>query len=111
MTRVRVRRLPPAVLAVDVLVHHPALERAGAVQGRARDDVADVVRLHPLEQFADALGLELEHALGVAALQQLVRLGVVERQLVQVVVDRSSSSSRADRPGQLRPRFGDRESS
>src|SRR5215207_416302 len=55
--RVRVRRLPPPVLAVDVLVHHPALERAGAVQGRARDDVPDVVRLHPLEQLADALPL------------------------------------------------------
>ena len=33
-----------------------------------------------LEQLADAVGLELEYALGVAALQELVGVGIVERQ-------------------------------
>ncbi|MBV8677815.1 MAG: DNA polymerase III subunit alpha [Planctomycetaceae bacterium] len=72
------------MLAVDVGIHHAAAERAGAVQRRAGDDVADVVRPHPLQQLADAVRLELEHPLGVAALQQLVRLRVVDRQLVDV---------------------------
>ena len=81
---VGVRHRLAAVLAVDVGVHHAAVERAGPVQGRAGDDVADVVRPQPLEQLADAVRLELEHALGVAALQQRVRLRVVQRQLVDV---------------------------
>ena len=93
--RVRVGRLLAAVLAVDVGVHHAAAERAGAVQGRAGDDVADVVRLHALEQLADAVGFELEHALGVAALQQGEGRRVVERQLVQVDAVRRASSRSA----------------
>jgi hypothetical protein len=44
-------------------------ERPRPVQGGAGDDVTDVVRLQPLEQLADAVRLELENALGVAALQ------------------------------------------
>ena len=50
-------------------------------------EVADVVRLHPLQQLADAVRFQLEHALGVAALEQRVRLGVVQRQVVQVDLD------------------------
>ena len=84
MTGCGVGRLLAAVLAVDVSIHHAAVERAGTIEGRAGDDVADVVRLQPLEQFADAVRLELKHALGVAALQQGVGLRVVQRQLVQV---------------------------
>ena len=45
----------------------------------------------PLEQLADAVGFELEHALGVAALQQGVGLRIVERQLVEVDLDRRAS--------------------
>ena len=77
-------RLLAAVLAVHVSVDHAAVERAGTIERSAGDDVADVVGPHPLEQFADAVRLELEHALGVAALQQLVRLRIVERQIVDV---------------------------
>src|SRR5262249_2758414 len=88
--RVRVLRRLAAVLALDVLVHHAAFERPRAVQRRTRDDVADVVRLHPLEQLADALTLELEHTLRVAALQELIHARVVERKLVYVDVGTAS---------------------
>ena len=81
--RMRIDRLLPAMLAVDVSVHHAAAERAGTIEGVGGDEVADVVRLHALEQLADAVGFELKHALGVAALQQGVGLRVVERQLVR----------------------------
>src|SRR5262249_36385528 len=54
--------------------HHAAVERPRAVQRHQRDDVADVVRPQSLQQLADAVGLELEDALGVPLLEQIVRL-------------------------------------
>ena len=82
-----------AVLDVDVLVDHAAVERAGAVEGDGGDDVGEAVGLHLDQQVADAAAVELEDALGLAALEQLVGLGVVERQ-----VDRG----RCGRPGVAR---------
>ena len=83
--RVRVARPAfPAVLDVDVLVDHPAVERAGAVEGEDGDQVGEAVGLHLHEQVADARAVELEDALRLAALEELVRLLVVERQAEQV---------------------------
>ena len=93
--RVRVRRLLAAVLAVDVVVDHAAVERAGAVQGE------QAIRSRMLSGFIRFSSsrmpsrFELEHALGVAALEQLVGLRVVERQLEQVDVDAARLLDRA----------------
>ena len=76
----QVSRLLAAVLDVDVLVDHAAVQGAGAIEGVGGDDVGEAVRLHLDQEVADAGRLELEDALGLAALQELEGLGVVERQ-------------------------------
>ena len=58
-----------AMFAVDVTVHHSALQRAGAIEREHGDQVADMVGLHALEQLAHAVGFQLENTLGVAALE------------------------------------------
>ena len=68
------------MLDVDVLVDHAAVERAGAVEGEDGDQVGEAVGLHLDQQVADARAVELEDALGLAALEELVGLRVVERQ-------------------------------
>ena len=58
----------------------PPFKRAGAIEGVGGDDVGEAVRLHLDQEVADAGGLELEDALGLAALEELEGLGVVERE-------------------------------
>ncbi len=73
-----------AVLDLDVVVDHAAFERPGAIEGVGGDDVAEVVGLHPLQEVADAAAFQLEHALGLAAAQQIVRRLIVEREGVGI---------------------------
>ena len=81
---VNVGRLLPAVLDVDVLVDHAAVERARPVKGVGRDDVGEPVGLHLHQQVANARALELEDALGLPALQELEGFPVVEGKPVEV---------------------------
>ncbi len=76
-----------ALLARDEVVHHPALERAGPIERVQRDQVVEPLRLGLAQQLAHARALELEHAVGLAVAEQLVGLGVVERDRVDVEVD------------------------
>ena len=80
----RINRLFPAMLAIDVGFDHAAAERAGAIEGVTGDQVVNVVRPHALEKVADAVGFQLEHSLGVAALQECEGGRIVERNLLQV---------------------------
>ena len=68
-----------AVLALDEVVDHAALERARAVERARGDDVLEAVGLELLEQLAEAAGLELEHAGDVGRGDHLVDARVVER--------------------------------
>ena len=80
--RVEVLDLLTPVLALDVVgdqVHGPrTVER---IQG---DQVLEPVGLGALEQLAHAARFELEDGRRVGALEDLVALGVVERQVVEV---------------------------
>ena len=69
-----------AVLALDEVVDHARLQRAGAEQRDQRDDVFEAVGLQAADQVLHAARFELEHRRGLAALQQLVGRGVVHRQ-------------------------------
>ncbi len=78
--RMRVGDPLAAVLAVDEDVHHPAVERPGAVEGAGGDDVLEDVGLELPHHLGEAARLHLEHARRVAARDDLVGLLVVERQ-------------------------------
>ena len=82
--RVRVLDLAPAVLALDELVDHAALERARAVQRHGGDDVLEHVGLELLQQLLEPRGFELEHASGLAARDHVVDPGVVHRDPIDV---------------------------
>ena len=79
----RCNRLAP-VLAVRVVPVGVDTHRAGAVQGQRRHDVVEARRLHALKQFLHATRVELEHAQGVAARQQLVHSLVVGVERLEV---------------------------
>ena len=92
--RVDVGDLLPPVLAVDEVVDHPALERAGPIERHGGDDVLELVRLELLEDLAEAARLELEHPGGVAARDHLVDRRIVHRDPVDVEL----GAGRADEP-------------
>ncbi len=73
-----------ALLAGDVVVDHAALERSRPVQGVQRDQVVETLRLGLAQQLAHARALELEDAVGLAVAEELVGLGIVERDGVDV---------------------------
>ena len=68
------------VLAVDEVLHHACVERARAIERAERDDVLEHLGPVVLEELLHARRLELEHAGGLAALQELVGELVVEWQ-------------------------------
>src|SRR5260370_31294669 len=80
----RISRSFAPVLAVHVGFNHAAAERAGPIESAAGDQIADVIWPHSLEQFADAVRFKLEHALGIAALEQGIGLGIIEREFLEV---------------------------
>ena len=61
------------LLARDVVVHHPALERAGPVERVERDEVVEPLGLGLAQQLAHARALELEHAVGLAVARRAGR--------------------------------------
>ncbi len=76
-----------AVLAVGVVVVGVHAHRAGAVQRQHRDDVVELGGLHAAQQIAHRPAVELEHAQGVAAAQQLIGGSVIQRDGFQVEVN------------------------
>ena len=76
-----------ALFAVDEIVHHAALNGAGAVEGVQRGEVFDACRLVSAQNIAHAARFKLKDAAGMAFRKNLVGLGIVERQ----IVDRSTS--------------------
>src|SRR5207244_5745633 len=72
------------VFAVHVRIDHAAAERSRSIKGVAGDQIADVIRPHPLEQLADAIRFKLEHALGITLLEQGISLGIIERESLEV---------------------------
>ena len=73
--------LTQRVVRVRVRTH-----RTRAIQGADGGDVFEVVRLHELEEVAHAATIQLEHAEGLASSQKLIRLLVVEGQVIEVRV-------------------------
>jgi hypothetical protein len=82
---VRVGDLLQPVVAPDV--RGDVLHGSGAVQRRHRDQVLDAARLELAQRVHHARRLELEHARGVAARQQLEGRRIVVREGVGVEVD------------------------
>ena len=84
---VRVGDLLAAVLALRVLGVLPHRQQAGPVQGDARHQVLEPIRLEQLDQVLHARRLHLEHADRVAAAQHRVGLVVIQRHVVDVELD------------------------
>ncbi len=80
--RVRVADRGRIALAAGVVGDEP--HRAGPVQGDQGDEVLELARADLAQRLAHPLGLELEHAHRLPRGQHLVRLGVVQRQLLDV---------------------------
>jgi hypothetical protein len=77
-----------SVLAQGVVRMRVGTHRAGAVEREGRRDVLEVVGLHHPQQGAQSAAVELEHAEGVAAGQQLVgRHGRRVSQVLEVEVE------------------------
>lgn len=75
------------VLAVGVIVVRVHAHRAGAIQREHGHDVFEAGGLHAAQQIAHGAAVELEHAEGVAARQQLVGGRIVERQMIHIQID------------------------
>ena len=76
----------PVVLAVGVVVVGVHAHRAGAVQREHCNDVAESRGLHTLEELTHRPAVELEHPEGVSPGEQLVGLGIIQRQRIQVEI-------------------------
>ena len=61
--------LLPPVLDLDIVLNHTAFERPRAIKRIGRDHIAEMVRLHLLQQITNPAALQLEHALGFTTLQ------------------------------------------
>ena len=73
------RDLLQAVLTLRIVGMRIHIHRARPVQGDQRGDIVEVAGLQRFQQRAHAVGIELEHAKGVASRQQLVRGLVIQR--------------------------------
>jgi hypothetical protein len=69
-----------ALLAQDEVVDHSRAERPGPVEREHGDDVLEAVGRELLDQLLHALRFDLEDRRGVAVLENLVGLRVVEGQ-------------------------------
>ena len=83
----RIGDLLAAVLALRVLGVLPHRQETGAVQGHARHQVLEPIRLQQLDQVLHPCGLHLEHADRVAAAQHRVGLVVIQRHVIDVELD------------------------
>ncbi len=91
-----------AVLAVDEVVDHAALDRAGTVERVERGEVFQARGLVAAQDVAHAVRFKLEDGGGIAARKKLVGGRVVERQRVQVDVRRRDWPRPASRCRQAR---------
>ena len=73
-----------AMFHIDVLLNHATFQRARSVECSGRNDVTEMVRLHFLQQVSNPATFQLEHTLGLAALQQGKRGFIVQRELVNI---------------------------
>ena len=74
------RAIAPAVLAVDEIIDHAGLQRAGPEQRDQRHDVLEAIRLQPADEILHAARLELEDGGGAAGLEQRVGGRVIHGQ-------------------------------
>ncbi len=72
-----------AVLALNEVFHHAALQRAGAVECVERAQISDARGLVLAQNVAHTGRFKLEHAAGVGLRENFVRLGVVKREIVE----------------------------
>ena len=93
-----------ALLAGDEVVDHAAAQRAGAVQRVERDQVVEPLRLRLAQDVAHAAALELEDAERLSVLENLVGLGIVERNGVDVELDAGGPLDLGDRVEDQRQR-------
>ena len=73
-----------AVLALDERIDHPGIQRARTEERDGRDHVLEIRRLELGQEAAHPRPFHLEHADRVAAREQSVALGIVERKAVQI---------------------------
>ena len=83
--RMRIFDRLAAVLARDERRNHA--HRPRPIERDHGDEFLDLVDLELPQQVAHAFGFDLEHAHGVAARQQLVGFGIVQRQVVRIRLD------------------------
>ena len=69
---------------MDKRLDHPGVERAWAKQRNCRDNVLEARGLELRQEAAHTRAFHLEDANGVAARQQLIALGIVEIEAVQI---------------------------
>ena len=67
-----------AMLDLDIIVNHAALDGAGAIQGNQGDDVLEAVRLELLEEIPHSLGFKLEDGDRFPLAEQLVGARIVQ---------------------------------
>ncbi len=79
-----VLHLDAAVLSRDVVVDDPAAQRTRTIERVERDEVLETLRLGLAQRVAHARALELEDAVGLAVLEDLVALRIVERNVHQI---------------------------
>jgi hypothetical protein len=84
--RVVVDDLLLAVLPLDEVLVHAAVERAGPEERERGDQVLEAARAELGDHLPHAAAFHLEDADGVALGEELVGLGVVERELREVEV-------------------------
>ena len=77
------------MLAQDEIVHHPAAERPGPVEGHRGDDIVERGGHELAQQIPDAPALKLENAQGAGLGEQLVGIGVIERNILQCQLEPS----------------------
>ena len=81
-----VRRRPCLAVLAAIVVGNIG-HRARAVQRHRGDQVLEPVRAHLAQGVAHALAFHLEHPARIAARQHFIRLGVIQRQPIQIKID------------------------
>ncbi len=74
-------------LAGDEIIHHAAPQRAWSIQRVQRDQVFDGLRLRLPQNVPHPAALELEDAVGLRILKDLIGLRIVQRQRGDVEID------------------------
>src|ERR1035437_5729756 len=99
-----VRDLDLPLLARDEVVHHAAAQRTRTVERVQRDQIFETLRLGFSQNLAHPAALELEDAVGLPFLENLIRLGIVERNAIDVELFARGPLDLGDRVGDERQR-------